>query len=248
MKLKILFSLLFSLLFSFSLSAQHLYLNIGSGYGINIGGSPIATYSTTYNITVDTSTQYNDYFSNKTSLGKGFVPAIGLGYKLHKSIFLELNASFLYGKSISIKNTDQYNLPYGYSSAVITTRSYSGQSLMITPSIMLRTQKEKANYYVKMGLLLGSTVIYQEGNHRIYDAFSGPNSPFTTVVQRWQYYLGLSYGIDISAGIAFPFILDNLDFFAELGYLNYSAKPKKAKTIAYTVDGEDKHWELTTKE
>jgi len=33
-----------------------------------------------------------------------------------------------------------------------------------------------------------------------------------------------------------------------LGYLNYTTKPKKAKTIAYTVDGEDKLWELTTKQ
>jgi len=212
MKKLITILILFGLI-STQANAQKFYLNMGSGYGVNIGGLPIITYSTTYNITIDTSTQYNDYYSNTTSLGKGIMPEMGVGFRLNKTIFLELNASFLYGKPITIKNTDQYNLPYGYSSAVITSRAYTGQSILLTPSVMFRTNQEKVNYYVKMGLSLGSSVIYLEGNTKIYNAFSGPGSPFTTIMQKWQYYMGLSYGLDINAGMDMPFIWDNINVF-----------------------------------
>lgn len=246
MKTKLLFFALF-IGANLSLSAQKFYVNTGLTAGLSTGGNQLTLVSTTYNITLDTATYYNTFASSDLSLGKGFSPKIGVGYIYNNNLNFELNTGYFFGLSKEFSYKDIYNYPFGYTSSVTYSDKYYGKSLLFIPSMIIKTNNEALNYYMKLGFAFGFSKVFRDNNQQIYDAFSGPVSPFTNVKSTWVYKGNLSYGMEVAAGINYS-NLEKISFFAELGLLRYSTKPKSATRETYIVNNADKLESLSAKD
>ena len=241
------FVLLFSITPS-ALHAQSFYLSFGAGYGIGINGSRVNSYSTTYTYKIDTSYSHNTYSSNRVSLGNGFIPSLNLGIMFNKNIGFDISTAYLFGQPYEYSQSDNYDFPYGYNSSIALVQSLSGKSLLFIPSIIIKSNLESSlNYYLKAGFALGSSRIDEVSKITIMDGTSGKNNPYTHIDYTKEFGSSFSYGMQVSAGIELYF-LENLNLYAECGYLGYSTTPKSSETVSYTYEGKDKLSELTTKQ
>ena len=243
------YSILFLLAFfaSTTIFAQSLYLNTGTGYGFNMNGSDLSTVSTIYYYEADTNYSVSSYNNNKVSLGSGFMPTIGIGYHINDNWAVELNSMYLMGKPQKVSfNTSLKAV--GFTTTYDQVSQYSGKSLMFNPSVIYNFNRENyLGFYVKFGVLFGTTTIYNNIDVVVSDAFSGSYSPFYHIIENWEYTGGISYGAQFGFGIDYSF-LDNVNLYAELNYTGYSTKPKNGILTKYEYKDEDKFSELTTKE
>ncbi len=228
--------------------SQSFYMSFGGGYGIGVNGLRTSSYSTSYTYKLDTNYAHSTYFSNKVTLGNGFIPSIGVGIMFNKNIGFDINTAYLFGKPYEYSQTDNYDFPYGNYRSFAINQSTSGNSIIILPSIILKSHLDKSvDYFLKVGLAIGSTRIDELNDIRIIDGFSGSKSPFININYTREFSSSFSLGMQISAGIEI-FLLENLNFYAQCSYLGYSTTPKSSEIVSYSYEGEDKLSDLTTKE
>ncbi|WP_394760169.1 outer membrane beta-barrel protein [Flavobacterium sp.] len=204
-------------------AAQKMYFNINGGYSFMSNSS---TFRFNNDKVFDSNTQIAVGLSSnenvKLSLGKGLNFGGTIGYQFHKNIGAEIGINYL----ISDKTTGSSK----YIDGSNYNTSLSTKMFQIKPTVVLSTDFEKINPYVKIGAIIGLGKIYMEGfGLDVTD----------TYYDKTEMNGGIAMGVTASFGLNYN-IHKNFDIFSEasLNALNYT--PKKGTLTAYTENGIDK--------
>jgi len=212
-------------LFVNNLFAQGAYININTGYGLNMSSQNLANFN---NLTVGSNS--STYEQVNVSLGKGLNLGGAFGYMFNENIGAELGISYLLGAKSKAK--DIY--PGG-----TTDYTLSSKMLRINPSLVIASRFENFNTYAKLGLMIGSGSIMSELNENDGDNY----------VEEIKYNGGIALGLSSGIGAMF-YLSDNMSFFGELYMENLSYAPTKGEVTKATFNGvsELPYWTTSEKE
>ena len=171
---KIILSITLIIAVQWTLYAQALYVGGGIGPGFR-AGSKVFGVSTNKDGSVDVV---------KGSDGSGLIAPLYVGYMSSKNVGLELGIGSFIGY------TNKLNDPYNTG-----TTSFSGNSLFLNPSFVIRTGGEKIAPYVKLGVFLGLV------NNSITQYDPTSTDPYVTTQETITYKKGMATGVTSSLGL-----------------------------------------------
>lgn len=230
-KLIFLFIIIFTVLTH--LFAQKIYFNLGSGY--NFSAAPTMPGGVGYDSTSANGTSYDNYslIKGTGSLGQGVQIKGTIGYRLNKSISMELNASYLLGSKISNSNNNSYQT--GYYNGKSTC---SGEMLRLIPALKISTEDSLIKLYMKTGLVIGLFPKLKQAGKSSTLVNNHSHSSENEI----DYSGGIPLGFNGTIGAILK-INNRFSIYSEIDYIMQSWAPAKSKYVKYTVDTID---ELST--
>jgi opacity protein-like surface antigen len=214
---KILFSIIFALIFTANiktLTAQNIYANIGSGYGLNAASS---TFGENYTTSISQQTRN----TVKGSFGKGFCFGAGFGYMFNENFGTELGFNYLVGSKIDIKTSRTSDNPLSTTDMI---DSYKASMLRIMPGIKITIGKN-IKPYAKFGLVLGT---FGKMTNNYSESINPPSPPIDSLINyrnsTIKYSKDFAFGFYGAFGIEFH-LNSNMSLYAELLSINQSWAP-----------------------
>lgn len=206
------------------LFSQQTYLTFNTGYGFKLNSRNLDGL---YNITEKGNNTKIEQV--RISLGEGFNFGGGIGYYFNNNIGTEISANYLFSKKSEVNHIDDDdNIKI----------SLSSKMFKITPSIILKTNNELFNPYIKMGLTLGFGNILVESNgisnNDVFEKETKLNG-------------GYAFGMSSAIGFTYP-LGDEVLFYGELNMDNISYAPLKGEHTKYTENGVDQLQYMTTRQ
>ncbi len=211
------------------------YAKFYAGYSAPLAGmAMLDPSSSVYSVMVYPMDNYDIVESNATykqhfvSLGQGIEIKGALGMDLTDNLGAEVDFGFLMGDKIEASHNSKMTIG-GILLNSSETFSYQASMVQIAPMVVLHSDVNFANLFVKFGPVMNTGVI--KGNY-----FSQNN--FQTVEREVKFTGGLSIGMTSTLGASID-LTDNLSLFAEMQVMTLSHSPDKAKVVKYEVNGSD---------
>ncbi len=220
MKMKFLFTAILALLFSCSCFSQKSMLKLQIGYGI-----PLTSTQATQNVqSTSSSTTYTGVYGN---YGSGLSLEAGYIQPLSSHLYLELDATYLIGKSI--------NSTYTSSS---TTQRQSASSLFYEVSPLLRVSLggDKIRPYAAVGPVVGFGAVTANN--------ISSNSNTINASENERKYNG-SAAIGAKSVVGAELTQGRFIFYAQITMIAMSYAPSKSEYTKYTLNGVDQLSNLT---
>lgn len=221
-------------MFSAAAFAQGFYARLHSGYGV-----ATATQNA-YDLTrVDQSSEIYHYNQKVKSFsyGSGMYYSAALGYMINQNIGLDVELQYFRGSNSTYYRDYTYSAPID-GREVANFENY-GESFMVTPSFMLKTNLGQFRPYFKVGPIISFPGI----SNRINSTFTSKSNVSRNVSEEVLYDGGMAYGINAAAGAGYE-ILSNIEIFFELNNKSMSYAPEKGEIKKYLVDGVDKLYQI----
>jgi len=197
--------------------SQKFYFSLSPGYNFNF--KPLSSwYPEWYNYSSDGTSE--KYEQKHHTLGKGFTVSSAIGHWFSEHIATELE--FLY--KFEDKTKTKYQSPDLSLNATLSTMMYS-----IMPTFVLASGEENIKVYTKVAPMISFSKLKQD---------SRTEDTLGLELKTIEFYGAASLGIMTKVGIKYK-TTEKLSLFAEVGMMNLSYSPKRAKIIKDTYNGVD---------
>jgi len=201
-------------------SAEGLYIRMGSGYGLGIGGTGMGRQQTTEN------TWTKDVGVN---VGQGFPIAADVGFKINENLAVEVGAGYTIGMAGEISNTALFSWG-GYGDT--TTYSYTGSWIPVTVAIKCNGQMGALKPYFSVGTGIYFGTVIQKYTQK-KGSSSGPK------IEKEITMTGASLGVNSSVGVEFA-VSEMISIFAEGRFDHVTFTPATGEITKYLEDDVDK--------
>ncbi len=209
---KILTALLTLSLLVHTAIAQDIYIKGALGYGFTHAGQSIDANGFPYtgSALYNSGSTFSSFESKRVSFAQGVPATLGFGYFITKNIGLELN--MVIGAS-NKKHTSERSVPYTTTSGSmlnlkVVSTIYTKNPIFITPSIVIRSNKEgKAYAYMRGGIILPvNTPIREDFTDTYTELLSGARDIYTgTVEVRTKFGVGFNGALGMHMKVAKKF-------------------------------------------
>ncbi len=206
--------------------AQKGYLKVSTGYQFAINGNIGFNYTM-----VDNGSGSIKYTYDRTQIkwASGLQGGLAFGYRLNKTIGLELGVNYLRGATSTIFNKQEI-VNYGNS---LVENSYTTRMAFISPTFLVHYPFEKLSPYAKFGLVFGL------GNYTIIQTdVSTINANNKSIYRENKVSGGLAFGYQAGIGLEYQ-VSKQLSFFGECNLQSVRYEPSQAEVVKYTIDGND---------
>jgi len=214
---------------------QGLYVKVGGGYAIPSGSQNLFTTGSTTQVVGNFTTVTTKSEAVKGSYGAGINFNAAVGYKFSPFIGLDLNLSYLMGKSfegtstISTQNGD---------ATLNETQESSG--FFVSPALMFMAGTEKVRPYAIAGVIMGS--LNREDKSAIQtDLLRGDPIQYELVSETKG---DMAFGFRGGMGVDFN-INNNTSLYLEGIFNSMSYYAKEKEVTKYTFNGDDMMGDLT---
>lgn len=224
-------SLLLALsIFSLSaLLAQSNAVKIQIGYGLPLAGQTVGDRSVQdYS---GASPTYTRSFT-KGSFGSGTQIGVGYARSISGLLSVQLDATYLIGKSYDTYQFDQINSGTHNPSAVSNQANF----FQISPQIRAKFGDGKFSPYAAIGPIIGFGKMYEKGYYGDYD--STPYSYELTYSGSASVGAKTTVGLEMTQG--------KLGYFAQITMINMNYAPTKGVYTKYILGGQDNLPNMTT--
>lgn len=227
-------ALLFLLITAVWFSAQaQFYVRAGGGYALPVAKQTIGL-NTEWTYMLNSGTINYIEEDVKDSYGAGFNFNLGVGYNFSKFVGVDLNFSYLMGKTIETSSKEGYDDSFVIRS---TTMSSEVKSLFITPSIVLTAGEGTKTPFARFGIIAGLPTV--EGDSVYYDGYA-----LSTTETIWKQKKGASFGFQGAIGMNWV-LNNNIKLVTELNFVSMSYAPEERVVTSYTYNGQDIMGQLT---
>lgn len=216
-------------------NAQNFYAGLGGSLNF---ASHAGIMSDNYEVNYNVAFEYlkEEHTISRTSLGKGYMGNISIGYSTSRQINFELNCSYLIGFSSAYSNIVNYA-----TGQEKETRKIKMNSLLLNPSIVFVKQIKQADLY----MACGPAFDFSRATDNYDYSLSVKDKNNYTEHFTAEYESNVKIGANIRLGIQ-KTINYNLQVYSELS-LNYMTfSPDKRTITAYEVNGHDSIGKLNT--
>ena len=220
--------------FGFEAHAQ-VYAKFYAGYSMPMAGmSFIEPSSSLYSVMVypmysyDRQESISNYKQHFVSLGKGIDIKGAVGMNFNKTLGAEVDFGFLMGGKLSATQSSKITIA-GFLLNSQSTYTYQANMVQVSPMIVLNSDVNFANVFVKFGPVLNMGTINAE---------EMTNNNGQVVDRAVKFTGGLSMGMSSALGASFA-LSDNLSLFAEFQVMTLAHAPAKAHVVKYEVNGSD---------
>ena len=204
-------------------SAEGLYIKMGGGYGLGMGGWCMGTQRTSAN------TWTKDVAVN---VGQGFPIAFDVGWKINESLAIEAGVGYTIGMESEKSNTNLWGGFLFWGNAADTqTYSYTGSWIPITVAVKCNGQMGALKPYVSVGTGIYFGTLIQKYTRKKDSA--NPKIDAEAVMS------GVSLGVNSSVGVEFA-LSDVLSIFAEGRFDHVQFTPATGEITKYLEDDVDK--------
>ena len=161
------------------------------------------------------------------SLGKGMNAGLVVGKMFNKNIGVEIGVSYLFGGHLELSHNEYDTI----TKLIYNSRlDYTSRMLKFDPSIIIATDNEKTNLYVKFGLIFGLGSIIIEEN----DWTKNNTMSYIT-----KYNGGMAFGTNASIGLLHK-LSRYTSFYTEISIANVSYAPTKGEVTSFILNGVDR--------
>lgn len=200
--------------------SQEFSISFDVGYGFKI-----ATESFGEGLSSSINQYENEIKVVKFSYGRGINLNSGIEYWSKKNIGFGLELGYLKGLPV--------NRVY-YRTDLVNNVIFSGRMFRISPSMKLKIEKDKIQYYSRFGYLLG--FLGELNRRRVYIDFTGVGG---SSIENVRYNKGLSHGITAGFGLNYK-IYKRISLNFEVRAFVQSYGPGKKEVIDRMINGEDR--------
>ena len=200
--------------------AEGLYIRMGGGYGLGVGGTYMGTQRTAEN------TWTKDVGIN---VGQGFPISGEIGFKINENIAVEVGGGYTIGMESEIVNT----LWLGGTGGDSQTFAWKGSWIPVTVAIKCNGQIGTLKPYFSMGTgIYYGTIIQRYTCKKWVGTYSNKIEQEITMT-------GLSFGFNSTLGVEYP-ITKTMSIFTEGRLDHVEFTPSTGEVTKYIEDDVDK--------
>lgn len=208
--------------------AQKFYAGIHSSYHFPTGGSLNGYFN------AESSSLSSTLTVQKVNFGKGLQSGLTVGYMFMKNIGLELSIDKAFKQKLEFSNSYRPS----WTGTYLEKLSFTTSSILLSPSLIVKTDYKDVNVYSKLGLL-----ILKGSQHNTY--YENNNTHITDKELDIKRISGI--GLKCALGTLIK-VSKSIDLQFEVNTSNITASPKSQIITKFIEDGVDKLPTMTVSE